>query len=234
MLKRTWLALLRFAFHLLYNPFAFTYDFVSALVSRGHWRAWTRAAIPFIVGKRVLEVPCGTGNLLLDLRAAGYAAIGADLSAAMLDITRAKFRRAARLERSPGRSVAEPKEAESKGAPILSARAQQLPFPNHAFDSITMTFPPGFVRDPRAFAELHRVLRDDGRLIWVDAARLLPRDAISRALNAAIDAVDGSTTPFETFACAMLARVGFESKIERVQDDASVVSVIIASKEQTE
>ncbi|MEW5717347.1 MAG: class I SAM-dependent methyltransferase [Chloroflexota bacterium] len=229
---RLYSAFLRFAFHLFYNPFAFTYDFVSALVSRGHWRAWTRATIPFIVGKRVLEIPCGTGNLLLDLRAAGYAAMGVDLSAAMLDITRGKFRRAARSERHPERSAAKSKEAESKNAPILRARVQQLPLPNGAFDSITLTFPPGFARDPRAFAELRRVLADDGRLIWVDAARLLLRDGISRALNAALDAVGGSGAPFEDFAREVLARAGFESKIERIQDDASVVTVIIATKEQ--
>jgi SAM-dependent methyltransferase len=225
MLKCAWSAFLRFAFHLFYNPFAFTYDFVSALVSRGHWRAWTRTAIPFIVGSRVLELPCGTGNLLLDLRAAGYAPIGVDLSAGMLKITRTKFRRAM----SPPTL---PRSAPS--APVLRARVQMLPFSNQAFDSITMTFPPGFVRDPRAFAELHRVLADGGRLIWVDAARLLPRDGASRALNAALDAVGGSGVPFEDFACQALARVGFGSQVERVQDEYSIVIVIIASKEQPE
>ena len=210
------MAFLRLAFHLFYNSFAFTYDLVSAIVSRGQWRAWTRAALPHIVGARVLEIPCGTGNLLLDLRAAGYAPIGADLSAAMLNITRGKFRRA-------------PVDAK-----ILRVRAQVLPFPNRAFDSITMTFPPGFARDPRAFAELHRVLDDGGRLIWVDAGRLLPRDGISRLLNAALDAVGGSGIAFEDFACEMLARAGFASKIERVQDDTSVVIVVIAVKVQPE
>ena len=210
------MAFLRLAFHLFYNSFAFTYDFVSAIVSRGQWRAWTRAALPHIVGARVLEIPCGTGNLLLDLRAAGYAPIGADLSAAMLNITRGKFRRA-------------PVDAK-----ILRVRAQVLPFPNRAFDSITMTFPPGFARDPRAFAELHRVLDNGGRLIWVDAGRLLPRDGISRLLNAALDAVGGSGIAFEDFACEMLARAGFASKIERVQDDTSVVIVVIAVKVQPE
>ena len=210
------MAFLRLAFHLFYNSFAFTYDLVSAIVSRGQWRAWTRAALPHIVGARVLEIPCGTGNLLLDLRAAGYAPIGVDLSAAMLNITRGKFRRA-------------PVDAK-----ILRVRAQVLPFPNRAFDSITMTFPPGFARDPRAFAELHRVLDDGGRLIWVDAGRLLPRDGISRLLNAALDAVGGSGIAFEDFACEMLARAGFASKIERVQDDTSVVIVVIAVKVQPE
>ncbi|MCI0475347.1 MAG: methyltransferase domain-containing protein [Anaerolineales bacterium] len=216
MFHHLWLSFLRLAFYLFYSQFAFTYDFVSAFVSRGQWRAWTRAALPYLVGTRVLEIPAGTGNLLLDLRAAGYAAIGADLSAAMLNITRAKFRH------------------DSSAAKILRARVQALPFPNRAFDSITMTFPPGFVRDPRAFAELARVLADEGRLIWVDAARLLPRDGVSRALNVALDAVGGSGISFEDFARAMLARAGFESQVDRVQDDASIVSVVIATRRRIE
>jgi SAM-dependent methyltransferase len=203
--------LLRLAFHLFYNPFAFTYDFVSALVSRGHWRAWTRAAIPRLHGARILEVPCGTGNLLLDLRAAGYVPIGVDLSAWMLGITRGKFQRA------------------RTNAPLVRARTQMLPFPRRAFDSVVMTFPPGFIFDPAALAEIHRVLDDHGRLIWVDAGRLLPRDLWSRALNAALDAVD-SGGDFARVANERLTRAGFAAQIEWVEDDASVVAVVTAAK----
>ena len=45
--------LLRFAFHHFYNTFAWSYDAVSALVSLGHWREWTQAAIPHLRGKQV-------------------------------------------------------------------------------------------------------------------------------------------------------------------------------------
>lgn len=207
---------MRLAFHLFYNPFAFTYDCVSALVSRGQWRAWTRAALPHIVGTRVLDLPCGTGNLLLDLRAAEYDAVGVDLSAAMLNITRAKFQRA------------------HLRAPILCARAQALPFASGAFDSITMTFPPGFVREPRVWAEFARVLRDTGRVIWVDAARLAPRDASSRALNRALDAVGGSGIPFQDFARAQLASVGLDARVETLQDETSSVTIVIVTKRQRE
>jgi ubiquinone/menaquinone biosynthesis C-methylase UbiE len=206
---------LRFAFHLFYNPFAFTYDWVSAFVSRGKWRAWTRAALPHLTGTRVLEIPSGTGNLLLDLRAAGYAAVGVDLSAAMLNITRAKFRR------------------QRTSAPLVRARVQALPFGDATFDSVTMTFPPGFAHDPRAFAELARVLKDGGRLIWVDAARLLPRDAWSRALNWALNVVGGSGIAFETFARAMLADTIWQVEVKRVTDEASIVSVVIATRRGT-
>lgn len=213
MFRHIWRAFVHFAFQHFYTTFAFTYDFVSAIVSRGHWRAWTRAAIPYIVGARVLEIPCGTGNLLLDLRAAGFAPVGVDLSASMLNITHGKLRRA------------------GIAASILRARAERLPFAAGAFDSITMTFPPGFVSDPTVFIELRRVLRDGGRLIWVDAGRLLPRGAWNRFLDAALDAVNANI-PFDQFAGAALRKAGFNCRTEIIADEFTQVLVIIAEKEE--
>ncbi|MBI5653044.1 MAG: methyltransferase domain-containing protein [Chloroflexi bacterium] len=218
-LRRAWRAFIRFAFHLFYNQFAFTYDLVSAFVSRGHWRAWTRAAIPRLAGTRVLELPCGTGNLTLDLIASGYAPIGVDLSPAMLRITRGKLNR-----EHPERSEAESKDASR----LLRARAEALPFASRAFDSIVMPFPPGFAPDPRALAEMNRVLDDRGRLIWVDGGRLLKRDAWDRALDTALDVVSGASSL--VLAEKLLADAGFSVGVENVQDDASVVMVITATK----
>jgi ubiquinone/menaquinone biosynthesis C-methylase UbiE len=212
MFHRLWSTFLRLAFHLLYNPLASTYDWVSAIVSRGHWRAWTRTAIPHLVGTRVLEIPCGTGNLLLDLCSAGYAPIGVDLSASMLRITRGKLLHA-------GLSVL-----------LLRTRAQALAFPDRSFDSIVMTFPPGFVYDPNTWSEFHRVLADDGRLIWVDAARLLPHDAWSRLLNRGLNAVGASGMSFADFALAAVEQAGFEAHVEMMRDNAGSVMIVIASK----
>lgn len=212
LLRRALVRFLRFAFHLFYNPFAFTYDFVSAVVSLGRWRAWTRAAIPRVQGTRVLEVPCGTGNLLLDLRAAGYAPIGVDLSPSMLNITRKKF----------GVGV--------KHSPRLArARAQALPFPSGAFDSVVMTFPPGFISEPAALVEIRRVLDARGRLIWVDAARFVKPGLWSRLVNRWIGFVGGETE-YERLMAQVLERAGFESTIEWVGDDVSVVVVATATK----
>src|SRR5690348_11945981 len=89
-------ALLRTAFHLLYQQFAWAYDWVSHTFFRGEWRAWQRAALPplaGIPGPRVLELGCGTGDLQADLRAAGYHPIGVDRSAAMLRVAARKARR---------------------------------------------------------------------------------------------------------------------------------------------
>lgn len=152
--------------HQLYTRFAFAYDGVSFFVSRGEWRSWTRAAIPFVRGTRVLEIAFGTGDLHLDLYDAGYMPIGIDLSPNMGAITRNKFR------------------AQHRAAPrLVRTRVQQLPFPTASFSSLVMTFPPGFVYDLEAMRELWRVLEPQGVLLWVDAPHIYPRDVWSRFLH---------------------------------------------------
>lgn len=158
--------LVRWGLRLLYTRFAFAYDAVSAAVSRGEWRDWTRATIPFLQGTRILELAFGTGNFHLDLYSAGFTPVGIDLSPSMHAVTRGKFRHSRR------------------GMPRLAqARVQELPFPDGAFSSLVMTFPPGFVYDLNAMRELWRVAEVRGRLVWVDAPMIYPRDAWSSFLH---------------------------------------------------
>ena len=93
-----------------------------------------------------------------------------------------------------------------------------------------MTFPPPFVYDPHSFSEMRRVLADPGRLIWVDAGRLILRDPLSRILNRAFDVVDMSSQ-FPPLANELLAKANFSARIEWVTVRASVVAVVIASKQ---
>lgn len=95
MLQKFWWRFVRFGFRLLYNELAFTYDIVSWFVSLGEWRAWQRSALRHLPPTgRILELAHGTGNLQLDLHAAGYyQTIGYDLSPYMGQITRYKLER---------------------------------------------------------------------------------------------------------------------------------------------
>jgi ubiquinone/menaquinone biosynthesis C-methylase UbiE len=162
---RLWYRFVKFAFRRLYNEFAWTYDLVSRVVSRGRWRSWQRAALPQIDGQKVLEVAFGTGNLLWDMVAQGYHCVGIDLSPHMVRIAARKFRRRGRQP------------------PICRARAQQLPFGDRTFDSLVLTFPDYFIFDPVAQAEMARVLVRGGRLIHVDGAHIVARDPWSRFLD---------------------------------------------------
>jgi ubiquinone/menaquinone biosynthesis C-methylase UbiE len=162
---RLWYRFVKFAFHHFYNRFAWTYDLVSRVVSRGNWRRWQKAALPELRGRRVLEVAFGTGDLLWDMNESGYQCVGIDLSPYMIALTARKFRRR-------GRS-----------APICRARVQSLPFRDFSFESLVATFPDYFILDPTAQAEMARVLVPEGRLVVVEGGRILGDDLWSRFLN---------------------------------------------------
>lgn len=122
-LARCYRALLRFAFHLLYNEMAWSYDWVSGCVSLGQWRTWGRSALPLLSGPRVLEIAFGTGDILLDLHAAGFKTYGVDVSPRMVSLARRKLDQA------------------GVDVPLIRGIAQALPFIDGSFDSIVVTFP---------------------------------------------------------------------------------------------
>ncbi len=210
-MPRAWV---RFAFDQFYNRFAFTYDAVSAAVSRGEWRAWTRAALPFVRGARVLEIAFGTGNLHLDLYAAGYTPVGIDLSPYMLALTQKKLRVQRRAPR------------------LARADVCALPFPSDFFSTLVMTFPPGFIFNPAARREMYRVLEPRGRLVWVDAAELDAENVWGRFINRAFQ-ITGTGAPPD--ARTQLFQATFDAarwtwRVETARARASRVQVVIAEK----
>lgn len=164
-LRALWSRLIRFAFRLLYNELAWTYDAVSWLVSLGDWRQWQRAALPYVRGSHVLELAHGPGHVLLALRAAGYRTVGLDLSPYM-------GRQAQRRLRRAGRE-----------APLLRGRAEALPLPEAYFDTVLSTFPTEFIVAPETLAAVHRVLKHDGRFVFVPEGHFTGRDPLVRFLE---------------------------------------------------
>lgn len=166
--------LCKLAFESLYGPLAWAYDWVSHTFFLGQWRLWQRAAIPHIIGERVLEVGMGTGNLQIDLARAGLQAWGVDLSPQMLRRAAGKARR---LGLTPLRAC--------------RARAQALPFSSAYFDSIVCTFPSEYIIDPMTLSELSRVLRPGGRLVVVPGGWLKPRGVQGKAFEGVARVVYG-------------------------------------------
>ncbi len=204
---------LRFAFHHFYNSFAWTYDAVSAIVSLGHWREWTRAAIPYLHGTRILEIAFGTGNLQLDMRAAGFTPFGADLSPNMVRISLAKLRRAGYSPR------------------IARASVVQLPFADASFDSLVMTFPPNFLASAQAVQEMRRVLAEDGRIVLVDAGWLREPAALSALINLAFRFT--GTADVNARQTEPLRLAGFAVQVVQAGDGRSSVQVLIAEKSRS-
>jgi ubiquinone/menaquinone biosynthesis C-methylase UbiE len=94
--------------------------------------------------RRVLDVGCGTGRLAEALARQYHARVwGVDVSPEMLAVARGRVPR---------------------GVALKEAAAEQLPFRSGWFERATMTLVAHHLDRPRAFAEVRRVLADDGRL----------------------------------------------------------------------
>ncbi|NJN66706.1 MAG: class I SAM-dependent methyltransferase [Chloroflexaceae bacterium] len=164
---RFYLSLVRWAFARFYREFAWTYDTVAWLVSRGLWRQWTLAALPYLRG-RVLETGCGTGYVQQVLAAQWPdRVVGVDASPQMLALTRRRLRGA------PRQPI------------LLRAVAQALPLGAASFDTVLATFPTEYLVHPATIREIRRVLAPGGRLVIVDAGRLAASGLYERILDGA-------------------------------------------------
>ena len=204
--------LIRFAFQLLYNQFAFTYNAVAWLVSCGQWRAWGRTALDRVRGPRVLEVGHGPGHLLIELGRAGrYQPIGVDVSPHMIAQAQQRIRRA-------GLAI-----------PQVRCRVEALPFRSGTFDSALSTFPTEYIAQPRTLAEVARVMNEQGRLIVVIGAQFGQHSPGARFLNG-LYRLTGQREPSIATDREVFARLNLTARVETEMVGASTVTIVVAEK----
>ena len=141
----------------MFDRIAPVYDFMNRAMSLGldmRWRRMTaRAAVR--PGDRVLDICCGTGDLAVADREAGGDVTGLDFSEQMLARARRK----------------------SDAIEWVRGDATALPFPDDAFDAVTVGFGIRNLDDLESgLRELARVLRPGGRLGCLEITR--PRGAL--------------------------------------------------------
>jgi demethylmenaquinone methyltransferase / 2-methoxy-6-polyprenyl-1,4-benzoquinol methylase len=136
----------------LFAPLGPTYDRYAAMLSMGQDPRWRRFLVSRIeAGPRdaVLDVATGTGAVACELVAQkGCTVVGLDQSPEML---------------------AEARRRAQKGVTFVEGRAEELPFPDGAFDALTFTYLLRYVDDPAAtLHELARVVRPGGTVAGLE------------------------------------------------------------------
>ncbi|RMH01458.1 MAG: class I SAM-dependent methyltransferase [Chloroflexi bacterium] len=217
-----WRWLIRLGFRLLYNELAWMYDVVSWLVSLGDWRAWQMAALPYVRGKRVLELGHGPGHVLLALVQQGYEVVGLDLSVYM------------------GRMAWQRLQRAKRPFLLVRGRAQALPFADEMFDTVLATFPTPYIVEPETITAVSRVLRPGGRLVIVPEGHFIHSGLIVRFLEwlyritgqragaFAIDA-EGDLGVWQQYV-PIFQKAGFTLSKHVVKFTRTAVTVLVAQK----
>jgi demethylmenaquinone methyltransferase/2-methoxy-6-polyprenyl-1,4-benzoquinol methylase len=162
----------------LFARIADRYDFITGFLSYGQDRRWKRRALALAAiapDDRVLDLACGTGDLLFGAASVARRAVGLDVTHRMLQLARARA------------SASEPPVA----AQVVTGDMLALPFGPRAFDVVTTGYGLRNVPDLRdAVGEIARVLAPGGRLVSLDFNR--PANPLVRSVYLAYLTLVGS------------------------------------------
>ena len=193
----------------LFATIADRYDFITSFLSYGQDRRWKRRLIDLAAIQpedRVLDLACGTGDLLFAAAARGRQAVGLDITHRMLQLAAERDRGAShgtpsrRRDGDPAIGLANADltrsaPQESTAPVFITGDMLALPFSPACFDVVTTGYGLRNVPDlPAAIGEIHRVLAPGGRLFSLDFNR--PENPVVRAAYLAYLTAVGSTLGF--------------------------------------
>jgi len=174
----------------LFATIADRYDFITGFLSYGQDRRWKRRLIALAgIGHtdRLLDLACGTGDLLFAAAPDARTAVGLDVTHRMLQLAR--------------RRAVKARPADAAGCPLTGRRSfvtgdiLALPFGESCFDVVTTGYGLRNVSDlALAIHEIHRVLAPGGRLLSLDFNK--PDNRLVRSAYLAYLSVVGSALGF--------------------------------------
>jgi ubiquinone/menaquinone biosynthesis C-methylase UbiE len=148
-------------------------------------------------GMEVLDIACGTGEPAISIASLLQnqgRVVGVDISPEPLKLAEERAR-----------------QRDLTNIEFHLADAHQLPFPNQSFDRITSRLGVMFLSDlPRAFSEMHRVLRPGGRitlLVWGP----IEQPYFETTALTVLKAVPGSGVPKQAAAMFQFGKAGLLS-----------------------
>jgi demethylmenaquinone methyltransferase/2-methoxy-6-polyprenyl-1,4-benzoquinol methylase len=163
------------------------YDLITVVLSYGRDRKWKERLIALSAltpDDRVLDLACGTGDILFRAAETARVAVGLDVTFRMLQLAAAKR---SLLRRSAGDAGAT--------APLVTGDMLALPFPSASFTVVTTGYGLRNVPDiAQAIDEIARVLRPGGRLLSLDFNR--PAQPLLRAAYLSYLTIVGSALGF--------------------------------------
>ena len=149
----------------LFATIADRYDFITGFLSYGQDRRWKKRLIQLArlqPSDRLLDLACGTGDIIFAAVPHVQRAVGLDVTHRMLQLANSR--------------------APLKGCPakFVTGDMLALPFPDRTFTTVTVGYGPRNVPDlQQALREIRRVLAPNGRVLSLDFNR--PSSAIVRS-----------------------------------------------------
>ena len=154
----------------LFATIADRYDLITRVLSYGQDRRWKVRAIALArltPDDRVLDLACGTGDLMFEAASRARHVVGVDLTFRMLQLAAVR------------RSLLE--ETRASKCELLTGDMIALPVASRSFDVVTTGYGLRNVPDlAAAIDEIHRVLVPGGRLVSLDFNR--PSNALVRSV----------------------------------------------------
>ena len=172
----------------MFDSIAPGYDAFNHLTSLGADRCWRRRALREVVGPRVLDEACGTGDFAIAIAkhlakkaeiagqagndgggtGSAWSVTGVDISKGMLEVMRRKVAEAGLDDTGCGSVSGETGDCCALG------------YPDASFDTVTVAFGVRNFEDrEKALAEVLRVLRPGGRFVMLELG--IPRNPVVRA-----------------------------------------------------
>jgi ubiquinone/menaquinone biosynthesis C-methylase UbiE len=209
--KRLLYKILRTFYSLLYHQLAWTYDWIASIVSLGAWQSWVQSVLPYLNGRKILELGFGPGHLQVSLYQKEISVFGLDESSQMAKIA---YHRINELGMYPF---------------LVRGKAQTLPFSDECFQQVVMTFPSGFILNSQTIYEIHRVLVFGGEAVILPFVWMTGRKPLERAF-AWLYRITGETPEWDEKSLDPLKKMGFDVSWKVNEYTSSKILLILLKK----